>query len=75
VTDRSGLPIHFKDRALGGFGTLTALSFHETKNVTCREGGALLFNDERYIERSEILREKGTNRAWSLRGQVDRYMG
>lgn len=60
-------------RPLGTFGALSALSFHETKNVTCGEGGALLVNDERYIDRAEILREKGTNRARFFRGHVDRY--
>jgi dTDP-4-amino-4,6-dideoxygalactose transaminase len=68
-----GLFGHYKSRPLGGFGALSTLSFHETKNVTCGEGGALLVNDERYIERAEILREKGTNRARFFRGQVDRY--
>ncbi len=48
-------------------------SFHETKNFTCGEGGALLINDSRYIERAEILREKGTNRSRFFRGQVDKY--
>jgi dTDP-4-amino-4,6-dideoxygalactose transaminase len=68
-----GLFGRYRNRPLGGFGALSALSFHETKNVTCGEGGALLVNDERYIERAEILREKGTNRARFFRGQVDRY--
>jgi dTDP-4-amino-4,6-dideoxygalactose transaminase len=63
----------YKGQPLGGIGALSALSFHETKNVSCGEGGALLVNDERYIERAEILREKGTNRARFFRGQVDRY--
>jgi dTDP-4-amino-4,6-dideoxygalactose transaminase len=48
-------------------------SFHETKNVTCGEGGALLINDSQYIERAEIVREKGTNRSQFFRGQVDKY--
>jgi dTDP-4-amino-4,6-dideoxygalactose transaminase len=48
-------------------------SFHETKNFNCGEGGALLINDERYIERAEIIREKGTNRSRFFRGQVDKY--
>ncbi len=68
-----GLFGHYKGRRLGSLGALAALSFHETKNVTCGEGGALLVNDARYIERAEILREKGTNRARFFRGQVDRY--
>ena len=49
------------------------MSFHETKNVQCGEGGALLINDERFIERAEILREKGTNRSQFFRGEVDKY--
>mgnify|MGYP000879231291 FL=1 len=48
-------------------------SFHETKNVSCGEGGALLINDPKYIERAEIIREKGTNRSRFFRGQVDKY--
>jgi dTDP-4-amino-4,6-dideoxygalactose transaminase len=68
-----GLFGRYKGKPLGTFGALATLSFHETKNVTCGEGGALLINDERYIERAEILREKGTNRARFFRGQVDRY--
>ena len=68
-----GLFGHYKGRPLGSLGALATLSFHETKNVTCGEGGALLVNDAQYIERAEILREKGTNRARFFRGQVDRY--
>jgi len=60
-------------RPLGTFGALATLSFHETKNVTCGEGGALLINDPALTERSEILREKGTNRSRFFRGQVDKY--
>jgi dTDP-4-amino-4,6-dideoxygalactose transaminase len=52
---------------------MAAQSFHETKNITCGEGGALLINEERFIERAEIIREKGTNRARFFRGQVDKY--
>ena len=63
----------YRGRALGTFGALAALSFHETKNVICGEGGALLINDERYVERAEILREKGTDRSRFFRGQVDKY--
>jgi dTDP-4-amino-4,6-dideoxygalactose transaminase len=48
-------------------------SFHETKNITCGEGGALLINDAKYAERAEIIREKGTNRARFFRGQIDKY--
>jgi dTDP-4-amino-4,6-dideoxygalactose transaminase len=63
----------YRGRKLGTFGAFSAQSFHETKNFTCGEGGALLLNDTRYIERAEILREKGTNRARFFRGQVDKY--
>jgi dTDP-4-amino-4,6-dideoxygalactose transaminase len=68
-----GLFGRYKGRPLGSFGALSTLSFHETKNVTCGEGGALLINDDRYIERAEIIREKGTNRSRFFRGDVDRY--
>ena len=68
-----GLFGRYKDRPLGSFGAMSTLSFHETKNVTCGEGGALLINDERYAERAEIIREKGTNRSRFFRGQIDRY--
>ena len=60
-------------RALGAIGDLGTLSFHETKNVSCGEGGALLVNDERWAQRAEILQEKGTNRQRFARGEVDRY--
>ncbi len=63
----------FRGRWLGTFGCLAAQSFHETKNITCGEGGALLINDARLIERAEIIREKGTNRSRYFRGQVDKY--
>ena len=62
-----------KGRWLGTFGCMATQSFHETKNITCGEGGALLINDERFIERAEIIREKGTNRSRFFRGQVDKY--
>lgn len=68
-----GLFGKYRERNLGTFGSLAALSFHETKNIICGEGGALLINDPRYIERAEILREKGTNRSRFFRGQVDKY--
>ncbi|MGA9117893.1 MAG: dTDP-4-amino-4,6-dideoxygalactose transaminase [Bacteroidota bacterium] len=58
---------------LGTFGSLATQSFHETKNIICGEGGALVINDQRYFERAEILREKGTNRSRFFRGQVDKY--
>jgi dTDP-4-amino-4,6-dideoxygalactose transaminase len=68
-----GLFGKYKGRYLGTFGCLATQSFHETKNFTCGEGGALLINDARYIERAEIIREKGTNRNRFFRGQVDKY--
>jgi dTDP-4-amino-4,6-dideoxygalactose transaminase len=58
---------------LGAIGSLGALSFHETKNVTCGEGGALLVNDPRLVDRAEIVRDKGTNRKQFFRGEVDKY--
>jgi dTDP-4-amino-4,6-dideoxygalactose transaminase len=63
----------YKGKKLGTFGQLSCLSFHETKNVTCGEGGAITFNGEELVEAAEILREKGTNRAKFFRGQVDKY--
>lgn len=63
----------YKGRYLGTLGALATQSFHETKNFTCGEGGALLINDPAYIERAEIIREKGTNRSRFFRGQVDKY--
>lgn len=63
----------YRGRPAGGLGHLAAFSFHETKNVTAGEGGALLINDRRWVERAEILWEKGTNRSQFFRGQVDKY--
>jgi dTDP-4-amino-4,6-dideoxygalactose transaminase len=63
----------YHGQRLGTFGQLASLSFHETKNISCGEGGALLLNDDAYIERAEILREKGTNRSRFFRGEVDKY--
>ncbi len=63
----------YRAKALGTFGALAALSFHETKNLSCGEGGALLINDPQLVERAEILREKGTDRSRFFRGQVDKY--
>ncbi|MEO8839009.1 MAG: dTDP-4-amino-4,6-dideoxygalactose transaminase [Herbaspirillum sp.] len=63
----------YKGRALGSIGDLAALSFHETKNVISGEGGALLINDPSFVERAEVIREKGTNRSRFFRGQVDKY--
>jgi dTDP-4-amino-4,6-dideoxygalactose transaminase len=68
-----GLFAKYKNRTLGTIGALATLSFHETKNFTCGEGGALLINDEKYMERAEIIREKGTNRSKFFRGQTDKY--
>ena len=63
----------YKGRPLGTFGRLATQSFHETKNIICGEGGALVINDAAFEERAEILREKGTNRSRFFRGQVDKY--
>src|SRR5438874_5472080 len=68
-----GLFGRYRGKPLGTLGCLAALSFHETKNFTCGEGGALLINDPRFIERAEIIREKGTDRSRFFRGQVDKY--
>jgi dTDP-4-amino-4,6-dideoxygalactose transaminase len=63
----------YKGRPLGSIGHLAAFSFHETKNINCGEGGMLVVNDERYVRRSEIIWEKGTNRAEFYRGMVNKY--
>jgi len=68
-----GLFGQYNDKYLGTFGCLATQSFHETKNFTCGEGGALIINDQKYTERAEIIREKGTNRSCFFRGQVDKY--
>jgi dTDP-4-amino-4,6-dideoxygalactose transaminase len=68
-----GIMSTYKGRPLGTIGHLGAYSFHETKNIIAGEGGALLVNDERFAERAEIIREKGTNRSQFFRGQVDKY--
>lgn len=83
IANRRGIPVvednahglfgKYKSRYLGTFGALATLSFHETKNFSCGEGGALLINDPKYIERAEIIREKGTDRSKFFRGQVDKY--
>jgi dTDP-4-amino-4,6-dideoxygalactose transaminase len=83
IAGRHGVPVvednahglfgKYRGRWLGTFGDLATQSFHETKNITCGEGGALLINDGQFIERAEIIREKGTNRARFFRGQVDKY--
>jgi len=63
----------YKDKPLGTIGHFGTFSFHDTKNYTCGEGGALLINHPEYVERAEILQEKGTNRSKFVRGQVDKY--
>lgn len=68
-----GLFARYKGKYLGTFGCLATQSFHETKNFSCGEGGALLINDSQYIERAEIIREKGTDRSRFARGEVDKY--
>jgi dTDP-4-amino-4,6-dideoxygalactose transaminase len=68
-----GLLSSVGERPLGTLGQLGALSFHETKNVTCGEGGALIVNDPSLMERAEIIREKGTDRSRFFRGQTDKY--
>ncbi len=83
IANRRGIPVvednahglfgKYKGKFLGTFGVLASQSFHETKNFSCGEGGALLINAEKYIERAEIIREKGTNRSRFFRGQVDKY--
>ena len=83
IAGRHGIPIvednahglfaRYKGKYTGTFGCLGTQSFHETKNITCGEGGALLVNDPALVERAQILREKGTNRSQFFRGQVDKY--
>ncbi|MHC5000073.1 MAG: dTDP-4-amino-4,6-dideoxygalactose transaminase [Planctomycetota bacterium] len=68
-----GLFGKYKGQYLGTLGQMSTLSFHETKNFTCGEGGALLLNDPSYVQRAEIIREKGTNRSQFFRGEVDKY--
>ena len=68
-----GVDAFYKGKALGTIGDFGCYSFHETKNYTMGEGGALLFQDDRYQEQAEILREKGTDRSKFFRGQVDKY--
>ena len=83
IAGRHGIPVvednahglfgKYKGRELGTFGALAALSFHETKNFNCGEGGALLVNDPSFADRAEIILEKGTDRSRFFRGQVDKY--
>jgi len=68
-----GLGGSYRGRPLGSIGAMATQSFHETKNVQCGEGGALVFNDPAYVARAEIIREKGTNRSEFFRGMVDKY--
>jgi dTDP-4-amino-4,6-dideoxygalactose transaminase len=68
-----GILSTYKGRYLGALGDIGCISFHETKNLTCGEGGVLLLNDERFIERAEIIIEKGTNRSQFNRGEIDKY--
>ncbi len=68
-----GLFATLDGKQLGTFGSIGTQSFHETKNFQCGEGGALILNDERFVERAEIIREKGTNRTKFFRGQTDKY--
>ena len=83
IASRHGVPVvednahglfgKYRGKYLGTFGSFATQSFHETKNITCGEGGALLINEKRYLERAEIIREKGTNRAQFFRGEVNKY--
>jgi dTDP-4-amino-4,6-dideoxygalactose transaminase len=83
IAARHGIPVvednahglfgRYRGRPLGSFGVLGTLSFHETKNISCGEGGALLINDPALVARAEIIREKGTDRAAFFRGAVDKY--
>ncbi|HHE46918.1 MAG TPA: dTDP-4-amino-4,6-dideoxygalactose transaminase [Bacteroidetes bacterium] len=68
-----GVNATYKDRYLGTIGDLGAYSFHETKNFISGEGGAIIINDERFIERAEVIREKGTDRSRFFRGEIDKY--
>lgn len=68
-----GVMAYYKGRALGTIGDFGCYSFHETKNYSMGEGGALLIRDEKYVEDAEIIREKGTNRSKYFRGQIDKY--
>ena len=68
-----GMMANYKKRPLGSIGHMGVLSFHETKNIISGEGGALLVNDSEFVNRAEIIREKGTNRSQFFRGEVDKY--
>ena len=69
----NGFGAGYDGKCLGTMGDLGVLSFHETNNIICGEGGALLINNERFVEKAEIIREKGTNRSKFFRGEVDKY--
>lgn len=83
IASRHGIPViednahglfgKYKGKYLGSFGSMATQSFHETKNISCGEGGAILINDPSLIDRAEIIREKGTNRSRFFRGMVDKY--
>lgn len=83
IADRHAIPViednahglggRYHGRPLGSFGVMATQSFHSTKNISCGEGGALVINDERFHDRAEIIREKGTNRSQFFRGMVDKY--
>jgi dTDP-4-amino-4,6-dideoxygalactose transaminase len=83
IADRHGVPViednahglggSYKGRPLGSLGAMATQSFHATKNIHCGEGGALVLNDPAYVERAEMIREKGTNRSQFFRGLVDKY--
>jgi len=64
---------YYKKNPLGSFGDFSTFSFHDTKNITCGEGGLLVVNNKKYIKRSEIIREKGTNRSAFFRGEIAKY--
>jgi len=64
---------YYEDKPLGSFGNLATFSFHETKNVISGEGGMIVINDNKFVKRAEIIREKGTNRTAFFRGEIDKY--
>lgn len=68
-----GITSTYKGKILGTIGDIGTYSFHDTKNITCGEGGVLLINNPLFVERAEIIREKGTNRSQFFRGQIDKY--
>ena len=68
-----GIMAHYNGHALGSMGDLGCISFHDTKNIIAGEGGALLINNPKYIERAEVIRDKGTNRKKFMRGEIDKY--